>query len=111
MDGADVTIAWTDDSEGPRAVDYHLRSGNRVQVSGCSWLSGELDYCYGFLISIMSTTPHQGSSNLLTCSTDFPALTLKLTYLLKMLHCLGVLFVLIRNCRSIDWPIPTVMVQ
>ena len=36
MDGADVTIAWTDDSEGPRAVDYHLRSGNRVQVSGLS---------------------------------------------------------------------------
>ena len=32
MDGADVTIAWVDNSFGARAVDYHLRNGNRVQV-------------------------------------------------------------------------------
>jgi hypothetical protein len=32
MDGADVTIAWLGET-GPMAVDYHLRSRNRAQVS------------------------------------------------------------------------------
>ena len=32
MDGADVTIAWVDNSRGANALDYHLESGNRVQV-------------------------------------------------------------------------------
>ena len=33
MEGADVTISWIDNDEGPMADDYHLRVGNRVQVS------------------------------------------------------------------------------
>ena len=32
MDGADVTIAWVDNSRGANALDYHLESRNRVQV-------------------------------------------------------------------------------
>ena len=36
MDGADVTIAWIDNSMGPRAQDYHLQRNNRVQVSQCT---------------------------------------------------------------------------
>ena len=33
MDGADVTVSWVDNAEGPIAQDYHLRSQERVQVS------------------------------------------------------------------------------
>ena len=41
MDGADVTIAWVDNSREANAVDYHLR--HRVQVCRLAML-GKLQY-------------------------------------------------------------------
>ena len=32
MEGADVTVAWVDNSQGPMAQDYHLRVDERTQV-------------------------------------------------------------------------------